>query len=110
MEGNPMSEPKKKKGRHPGVTLAISLVLLLMSGYFLINVFSETRITYTLLTDINEAKKEYEALKQETELLVNERDKLQDPNYVENYARGQYLITKEGEAIYHLPAVNDNGD
>ena len=50
------------------------------------------------------------ALKQETELLVNERDKLQDPNYVENYARGQYLITKEGEAIYHLPAVNDNGD
>lgn len=90
-------------------TLIISLVLLLISGYFLINVFQETRITYSLLVDINEAKKEYESLKAESEQLVNQRDKLQDPNYVENYARGEYLITKEGEAIYHLPSQN-NGE
>ena len=102
--------PKKKK-RNPAVQLVISLLLLGASAFFIWNIFSEARITYSLLVDLNEAQTEYSALLAESEQLENQKEKLQDPNYVENYARGEYMITKEGEAIYHLPAQNsDDGE
>ena len=29
--------------------------------------------------------------------------KLQDPEYVETYARGKYQLSKDGEQIFYLP-------
>ena len=57
-----------------------------------------------MLTDINEAKKELAELKEEEKFLIQQKEQLMDDNYVKTWARGEYLITKEGEEIYRLPA------
>ena len=39
----------------------------------------------------------------ENRYLTNEKEKLQDPDYVETYARGKYQLSKDGEQIFYLP-------
>ena len=33
--------------------------------------------------------------------------KLEDPEYVKSYARGEYMLSKEGEQIFYLPSSAD---
>ena len=42
----------------------------------------------------------------ENERLVSEKEKLMDPDYVQSYARGNYMLTKDGEQIFYLPESN----
>lgn len=101
---------KKKKKTSLGAKIATVIICVLMlgaSGYFLWHSFNEAKTTYTLLTDIDDAKKELEALQKEQEKLVQQKEQLLDENYVKTWARGEYLITKEGEEIYKLPSQND---
>ena len=39
--------------------------------------------------------------------LNSEKEKLQDPDYVETYARGKYQLSKNGEQIFYLPEKSD---
>ncbi len=105
-----MTTRKKRKKASLGARIAAIVICTLMlgaSGYFLWQVTHEVRTTFTLLTDINEAKKELEQLQQEQEKLVQQKEQLMDENYVKTWARGEYLITKEGEEIYKLPSTNE---
>ena len=45
-------------------------------------------------------------IKEEKESLEKEKENLQDPNFVENYARGKYMATKDGEQVFILPDDN----
>ncbi|MBR5796520.1 MAG: septum formation initiator family protein [Erysipelotrichaceae bacterium] len=96
---------KKRRKRTRFATFLICAVLLGCSGFFVWNIVQEGVTTYTLQVDINEAKAQLEALKKENGMLVNEKEKLEDENYVKNHARGEYMITKEGEKIFHLPKI-----
>ncbi|MBR0213930.1 MAG: septum formation initiator family protein, partial [Solobacterium sp.] len=31
------------------------------------------------------------------------RAKLEDPDYIQSYARGNYMLSKDGEQIFYLP-------
>ena len=42
-------------------------------------------------------------LEAENATLIQRRDKLEDPNYVETYARGEYMFSKDDEKIFYLP-------
>ena len=35
--------------------------------------------------------------------LVKEKEKLTNPDYVESYARSNYMMSKDGEQIFYLP-------
>ena len=35
--------------------------------------------------------------------LTTERAKLEDPDYIQSYARGNYMLSKDGEQIFYLP-------
>ena len=97
---------KKKRKRVRISSFVVCAVLLGCSAFFVWNIVQEGVTTYTLQVDINEAKAQLEALKKENGMLVNEKEKLEDENYVKNHARGEYMITKEGEKIFHLPKMN----
>ena len=96
----------KRRKRKPFATFMICAVLLGCSAFFIWNIVQEGVTTYTLQVDIHEAKAQLEALQKENGFLVNEKEKLEDENYVKNHARGEYMITKEGEKIFHLPKMN----
>lgn len=38
--------------------------------------------------------------------LLKQKNKLSDPNYVKEYARGNYLLTQENEQVFILPKQN----
>ena len=44
-----------------------------------------------------------EEVKQESAYLTSEKEKLTDPDYVQSYARGTYMLSKDGEQIFYLP-------
>ena len=45
-------------------------------------------------------------VKDENTYLTQQKEKLQDPDYVESYARGNYQLSKDGEQIFYLPEKN----
>ena len=104
-----MTELKKKKKSLLATvfTVVLSLLMLAGTGYFLWQISREVETTFTLLTDINDAKKELADLKAEQEHLMQQKEQLLDENYVKIWARGEYLITQEGEEIYKLPAISN---
>ena len=98
----------KKKKKNRMARFMICAVLLGCSAFFVWKILQEGVTTYTLQVDINEAKAQLEALQKENGYLVDEKEKLEDENYVKNHARGEYMITKEGEKIFHLPKIETN--
>ena len=104
-----MTELKKKKKSPLATvfTVVLSLLMLAGTGYFLWQISREVETTFTLLTDINDAKKELAELQAEQEHLMQQKEQLLDENYVKIWARGEYLITQEGEEIYKLPAISN---
>ena len=107
-----MTELKKKKKSPLATvfTVVLSLLMLAGTGYFLWQISREVETTFTLLTDINDAKKELADLKAEQEHLMQQKEQLLDENYVKIWARGEYLITQEGEEIYKRPAISNQAE
>lgn len=109
MTNVPRKKVVKKKKKSRFASFLFCFVLLGASAFFVWNIVQEGVTTYTLQVDISEAKAQLEALQSENDSLVDEKEKLEDENYVKNHARGEYMITKEGEQIFHLPKV-DTGE
>lgn len=103
-------ERKRRRKRSRVPAILITLGLLAASAYFIWNITSQVSVTYTLLVDRREARQELNELQQESEELQEMLTKLQDKNYIENYARGEYLITKDGEEIYRLPSSSSDSE
>lgn len=103
-----MTRKKKKASLGSRILVAVLCVAMMAGiGFFAWRIFHEVNTTFTLIADINEARKELDELKKEQEMLVQQKEQLMDENYVKTWARGEYLITKEGEEIYKLPSQND---
>ncbi len=88
------------------MTVVLSLMMIGATGYFLWQISREVETTFTLITDINAAKRELADLQEEQKHLTRQKERLLDENYVKIWARGEYLITQEGEEIYKLPAIS----
>ncbi len=53
---------------------------------------------------------EVKKLEEENVSLISQKNKLEDPNYVQTYARGNYMFTKEGEQVFYLPSTNQESE
>ena len=88
----------------PFIQAVIIIVCIFGSLYFIKEIINVTGDTFTFIQQIREYKAKKEALQDEHDELIKEVSKLQDNNYIENLVRAKYNITKEGEAIFHLPS------
>ena len=93
---------KKKKKLTPVVKL-ICFVIIGLSFYLIYLSFNEFVTMIELKSDLADVKEQLQQVQDENTYLTSQRDKLQDPDYVQSYARGNYMLTKEGENIYYLP-------
>ena len=57
--------------------------------------------------ELSEVQEKLQEVQDENTYLTNEKTKLQDPDYVQSYARGNYMLTKDGEQIFYLPENTD---
>ena len=100
---------KKKNRRLTPVMKLVCIVLIGISIYLLYSVGREVMTTLELRRQLAEVEEKLEKVKLENERLNKEKEKLQDPDYVQSYARGNYMLSKDGEQIFYLPESN-SGD
>lgn len=84
-----------------------NLVLFAISCMLIYGVVSELMTTVELKKQLSNVEKELAVIKEENSQLTSQREKLEDPGYVQNYARGNYMLSKEGEQIFYLPSSED---
>ena len=95
---------KKKKLSLKVVTKSLSIVIIAAAILMLSNVGKEVFKTLSLKQQKAAAEEELEKLKEENATLTQTKTKLEDPNYVTTYAKGEYMFSSEGEKVFYLPA------
>ena len=108
-----MSEKKKvrrvkKKRRMTPFMKLVCVAIIALSGYLIYLVTKEFARTVELRKELAEVREKLQEIQDENNFLNNEKAKLQDPDYIENYARGNYMLSKEGEQIFYLPADKED--
>lgn len=93
---------KKKKKMTPFLKL-ICFALIGFSAWLLYNVGREVYTTITLKDQLADAQAKLQEVQDENTRLTTEKEKLEDPDYVASYARGNYLLSKDDEQIFYLP-------
>lgn len=98
-----MAKKKKKRRKLTPFTKLLCLLLIGVSVYFLYAVGKEIVTTVTLQRQLAQVQEKLQEVKDENKYLTDQKEKLQDPDYVENYARGNYQLSKDGDQIFYLP-------
>ena len=86
----------------------ISLIAIV---YFSFSLIYNAYTIYDLTMEKKKLENAYVTLQQESEDLKTDIEKLNDPNYLANYAREHYLYSKDGEYIIQIgdiEKVKDN--
>ena len=81
----------------------LCLVLIVASGFMLYEAVQEAMTTLKLQQQLSDVQAKLQEVQDENKYLNSEKEKLQDPDYVETYARGKYQLSKNGEQIFYLP-------
>ena len=105
MSNRNMTVNRKKSKRKARPVVSLFMLGLFTVGCVLIAlVIKEVYTTFDLWQSIEDTEIEFENISDENDYLTAQRDKLKDPNYVEDYARGNYMLSRDGETIFYLPS------
>ena len=106
MKNTKKKKQKKQKKQINGLPIAkkiIPVVLLPLSAMMIYSAVNEITTTVKLNQQLAEVQAKLQEVKDENTYLTQQKEKLQDPDYVESYARGNYQLSKDGEQIFYLP-------
>ncbi len=105
-----VKKKKKKKKKFNALPLTkkiLPIICLAASAYFIYVVVIEVSTTVKLHQQLAEVQAKLQEVQDENTYLTQQKEKLQDPDYVESYARGNYQLSKDGEQIFYLPENTD---
>lgn len=89
----------KASKRRLSIFGTLSLIAII---YFIFNLFYSTYNIYSLTMEKKNLENNYIKLQEEAENLKIDIEKLNDEEYLANYARENYLYSKDGEYILQL--------
>lgn len=99
-----MPKKKTKKNRTKSIIKKLfSIVLIVVAIVIFSGVLQKIYTMFTLQQQARLVEAELESLKQENASLISTKEKLEDPEYVQTYARGEYLFSKGDEKVFYLP-------
>lgn len=104
-----MDKKIRKRIKQPIISVLIVGVLL-VSVYLLYQVSTEIIATVQLRSKLNQVNEQLTKIEEENTFLGEQKEKLLDPEYVKNYARAGFMLSKEGEQIFFLPEENNEED
>ena len=104
---NNMPNLKKKKKKKSVVSKIVGIVFLLIALVVFIRVGKELVTMIELQNEQKVVSEELQRLKEENQSLLSTKSKLEDPNYVTTYARGEYMFSKGDEKLFRLPSSNE---
>ena len=94
---------KKKRRKLTPIMKLICIILIGASIWMLYKVGTEVLTTIRLREELAEVQEKLQDVQDENSRLVKEKEKLTNPDYVESYARSNYMMSKDGEQIFYLP-------
>ena len=97
-----MAEKKTKKKKNKTLSKIVSIVLIVFAIIILVDVFKRVYNMFALKKQAEVVEQQLEAIKQENASLVSTKEKLEDPDYVQTYARGEYMFSKGDEKVFYL--------
>ena len=103
-------ENRKKRRRRFNKTILTKLLCIILIAISIVVLVKISRNFYTLARLKKQAmaiQQELIALEDENATLITTRNKLEDPNYVTTYARGEYMFSKGDEKVFYLVGNND---
>lgn len=99
----------KKKRRRKVIAPVARLALIgviLFSAYLLFISGSEIFTMFKLNGQIKDVEAELQEVKDQNAYLTRQRNKLEDPDYIQAYSREHYLLTVGSDRLYYLPSNN----
>lgn len=97
---------KKKKKTSIGIKL-LSIILICAAIAVLSSVLKDIYNVFALQKQAALVERQLQELKDENASLVSTKEKLEDPEYVQTYARGEYMFSRGDEKIFYLPSSED---
>ncbi len=97
-----MAKKSKKKSRGI-ISKLVSIVLIVAAITILSGVLEKIYKMFSLQQQAKVVEAELEALKEENASLTSTKEKLEDPDYIQTYARGEYMFSKGDEKVFYLP-------
>lgn len=108
MASKQVKKKKNTKRKMNRLLRSLCIVVMLGASAFLIyTVVQECMTTVKLHQQLAEVQAKLQEVEDDNTYLTQQKEKLQDPDYVESYARGNYQLSKEGEQIFYLPEDSD---
>lgn len=95
---------KKKSKKNKTVSKIVSIVLVSFILVMLVDVFKRVYNMFSLKKQAELVEQQLQAIKDENASLIDTKEKLEDPDYVQTYARGEYMFSKGDEKIFYLPS------
>ena len=100
------TKSKNKKKNNIGLKI-VSIVFIIASIVILANVLKRVYNVFSLQKQAEVVEQELQKLKDENASLISTKEKLEDPDYVQTYAGGEYMFSKGDEKIFYLPTDED---
>lgn len=95
---------KKVKKKRSLVSKIISIGLIVVAIVIFSGVLRNLYKMFSLQQQAKVVEAELEALKDENASLISTKEKLEDPDYIQTYARGEYMFSKGDEKVFYLPS------
>ena len=92
----------KKKNRT--IKKLVSIVLVIVAIFVFSNVLKKIYEMFSLQQQAKVVESQLELLKDENASLIATKEKLEDPDYIQTYARGEYMFSKGDEKVFYLPS------
>lgn len=92
-----------KKRKNSLVSKLVSIVLIVLAIFVLSGVLKKIYTMFSLQQQAKVVEQELEALRDENASLIATKEKLEDPDYIQTYARGEYMFSKGDEKVFYLP-------
>jgi len=98
-----MAKKVSKKKTKAIVSKLISIALIVAAIAIFTSVLQNIIQMFSLQQQAKMVEAELEALRDENASLISTKEKLEDPDYVQTYARGEYMFSKGDEKVFYLP-------
>lgn len=98
-----MTKTKKRK-KESKVAKMVWIIVIIFAIFILSDALKKIYNMFVLREQADLVEAQLQELKDENASLVSTKEKLEDPDYIQTYARGEYMFSKGDEKVFYLPS------
>jgi cell division protein DivIC len=98
-----MAKTKRRK-KESNVAKMVWIIVIIFAIFILSDALKKIYNMFVLKQQADLVEAQLQELKDENASLVSTKEKLEDPDYIQTYARGEYMFSKGDEKVFYLPS------